>query len=183
MSQSVAIKTSKKKLTKLTTISLNRQISAPLEKVWDVISTPGHLAQCHPFCKENPVENWSGVGSQDTVYFYSGKVLNRYCKAWIKGVGYDLHLTFPNLDTEAEAIFRISSGKDLTNSLLSITLVINVPQYFPWYFRWILSYFILGPALTNYLDSVLKGFDYYITTGKAVSRNQFGSHPFFSPEQ
>ena len=126
------VKPFKKQLIELTTISLSRQIGAPTEKVWDVISTPGHLAQCHPFCEENPVKNWSGVGSQDTVYFYSGNVLNRYCKEWIKGLGYDLHLTFPNLDTEAEAIFRISSGQDVTNSVLSITLVINVPQYFPW---------------------------------------------------
>ena len=181
MTQTITIPRNKK-LIQLTTISLSQKIAAPVKQVWEVISTPGHLAYCHPFCDKNPVENWSGVGSQDTVYFYSGKLLNRYAKEWIKDVGYDLHLTFPNLDTEAEAIFRISPCPEKTNSILSITLIINVPQYFPWYFRLILSYFIMRPSLTKYLDSVLKGFEYYITTRKAVERNQFGSHSFFSYE-
>lgn len=32
-------------------------INAPPNKVWEVISQPGILELCHPFCKSNPVEN------------------------------------------------------------------------------------------------------------------------------
>lgn len=38
----------------------------------------------------------------------------------------------------------------------------------------------IQPALHSYLDAVLKGFEWFITTGKPVSKNQFGSHKWFS---
>ncbi len=171
-----------KKFVQLPTISVSRSIQASSEKVWQVIATPEHLEYCHPFCDKNPAESWSGVGSKDKVYFYSGKVLDRYCREWIEGEGYDLDLTFINLDTQAEARFRISPDSLGNESVLTISLTLKMPAYFPSYFRWILFYLILQPTLKRYLDSVLKGFEYYITTGQPVSRNQFGSNAFFSPE-
>jgi len=74
----------------LTTISLGRHIAAPQDKVWEVISKPGHLSDSHPFCQQNPVEKWPGVNSKDAVHFYSGKVVHRYFHEWINGKGYDL---------------------------------------------------------------------------------------------
>ena len=40
---------------------------------------------------------------------------------------------------------------------------------------------VFGETIVLYLDNVTKGIDYYSTTGKRVRRNQFGSHPIYSP--
>ena len=54
----------------------------------------------------------------------------------------------------------------------------NVPEFI----RWLPYVLRLSPLLSGYLESVLKGLEYYITTGQKVKRNQFGAHPLFSPK-
>jgi len=41
-------------------------------------------------------------------------------------------------------------------------------------------YLIVRPSLTNYINSVMKGLEYYIETNQKVEKNQFGIHKFFS---
>jgi phosphohistidine swiveling domain-containing protein len=41
-------------------VAVVRPIAAPGDKVWEVISMPGNLEHCHPFCAENPVQVWPG---------------------------------------------------------------------------------------------------------------------------
>lgn len=36
-------------------VVMNRSIAASTTEVWEVISAPGYLATCHPFCAANPV--------------------------------------------------------------------------------------------------------------------------------
>ncbi|HLO89370.1 MAG TPA: hypothetical protein VK203_30780 [Nostocaceae cyanobacterium] len=171
-------------LTNLTTISLSRSIAVPSQKVWAVISKPGHLADSHPFCQQNPVEKWPGIGSKDEIYFYSGKIVHRDFYNWIDGEGYDLKLTVQDLDThQVDVKFRITSSSSTeSESILTITLTINaLPNRTPWFVRRFIAHLITRPLLQKYLDSVLKGYEYHITTGQPVKRNQFGSHFMFSP--
>ncbi|MDH3602960.1 MAG: hypothetical protein OEU26_25390, partial [Candidatus Tectomicrobia bacterium] len=37
-----------------------------------------------------------------------------------------------------------------------------------------------GTTIESYLHSVVQGVDYVVTTGQAVRKNQFGSHPIYS---
>ena len=164
------------------TILLSRQIAVSTEKVWEIISQPSHLSYCHPFCQKNPVEKWPGVGSKDTIYFYSGEVATRDFKKWIPGIGYDLELTLQNTGIQVHVEFRISSFfKSPEKSLLQILLeLINISSTSE-SFHSRYSYSLIRYSLNNYLDSVLKGYEHYITTKQATKRNQFGSHPIFSP--
>ena len=41
--------------------------------------------------------------------------------------------------------------------------------------------FRLRPQLRAYLQSVVKGIDWFLTHGEPVRRNQFGTHGWFSP--
>jgi hypothetical protein len=65
---------------------------------------------------------------------------------------------------------------------LTITVFPQVLQQLSVMIRWLPHVVRLRPMLRSYLISVLKGFDWYITTGQPVKRNQFGSHEWFSPE-
>ena len=71
-------------------ITFKKTIAASAQDVWNIISSPGNLEDFHPFCESNPVEKWPGVGSRDTIHYYSGWVLQREFTNWIDGVGYDL---------------------------------------------------------------------------------------------
>lgn len=160
-------------------ISVTRKISAPPEKVWDVISSRGNLAYCHPFCEKNPVEKWPGVGAHDSVHYYSGLVYVRDFTRWFEGVGYDIEVGRKNGRTSLVS-WRVRPERD-SESSLTITIKSHAYQQIPLVLRWFPHHFRLRPMLRSYLSAVLKGFEYYIVTGQPVQRNQFGSHSLFSP--
>ena len=161
-------------------VSATRQIKAPAEKIWAVISSPGNLAHCHPFCKNNPVEKWPGQGSLDTVYYYSGWVYHRQFTEWIDGVGYDLEIGRKK-GSKSIVSWRIHR-KNNSASDLNITVFPQGLQKYSVFIRWLPHFAYLRPMLKSYLISVVKGFEWYITTGELVTRNQFGSHKWFSPD-
>jgi hypothetical protein len=154
-------------------------MGAPADAVWDVISSPGNLAYCHPFCKENPVNRWPGEGAQDVIDYYSGWILVRNFINWLPGTGYDLNIGREG-GRHTQVSWRIEPRQD-ADSTLTITLKTPQLQRLPVAVRWAPHYLYLRPMLRRYLLSVLKGFEFYIKTGQAVERNQFGSHPWFSP--
>lgn len=58
------------------------RINAPSEKVWDIISSPGNLEYCYPFCESNPVDKWPGKESIDYVNYYNGLKYIRKFTDW-----------------------------------------------------------------------------------------------------
>lgn len=75
--------------------------------------------------------------------------------------------------------WRITEEHEGTG-MLTITIYPHALRNITLAIRWLPHMITIKPALQNYLDSVLKGFEWFITTGKPVSKNQFGSHKWFS---
>ena len=67
-----------------------------------------------------------------------------------------------------------------SRSLVTIKIYPNIIQNFPLVIRWFVSLLKITPLLTSYLDSVLNGLNWSIVYNKAVKKNQFGDHPWFS---
>lgn len=157
-------------------------IDAPISSVWDAISKPGNLNKCHPFCKENTVVTWSEEKSVDLIQYYNGRELERIFFLWDEGKGYKLMIGRRG-GRQTEVHWEIESveceGKE--KSLLKITLYLPHLQNIPVLLRWLPHFFYTQPKMKRYLNSVVRGFEYFITTGESVDRNQFGSHPWFSP--
>lgn len=150
------------------------------DQLWRLITRPGNLETCHPFCDRNPVEQWPGVGARDAVHYYSGLVLYRRFTAWVDGVGYDLEIG-KRQGKQSTVQWRIAAvGQN--RSRLAITIQAHDLQHLPLAQRWVRHQTYLRPILKSYLASVLQGFAWYVDTGQSVSRNQFGSHPWFSPD-
>ena len=160
-------------------IPLSRTMAVPAERIWETITTPEVLEQSHPFVDKNPAERWSGVGSRDRIYYYSGMTLTRHITRWIDGVGYDLEATDEQGRT-SRVIWRVHDV-DGASSTLTIAIRPYLFERAPRLLRWLPHHLYLRPLIRHYLDSVLKGFEVYITTGETVRRNQFGSHYVFSP--
>lgn len=162
-------------------VSVEKVIAAPAQEVWDAISRPGNLELCHPFCASNPVQIWPGPSSQDEVHYLSGWVYERQFREWTEGVGYDLE------------IGRGGGGKSLVSwriipiddhgCALRITVCPHALQNVPTVIRWIPYVLWLRPLLRKYLDSVVRGFEWYVIRHEAVPKNAFGTHPWFSARQ
>lgn len=159
-------------------VTANKTIAASRQKIWETITSPGNLESCHPFCEKNPVTNWPGVGGRDTIYYYSGWVLHRKFTDWIEGIGYDLTIGREG-GKDSFVSWRITEEmENLSN--LQITIFPHALQKIPAAFRWAPHLLYIRPALQSYLESVVKGFDWFITTGTPVTKDQFGSHKWFS---
>lgn len=159
-------------------VAVSRRIDARPQKIWSTITKPGNLNDCHPFCEKNPVYEWPGVGSKDGIHYYSGWVMQREFVNWIDGVGYDLTIGRKG-GRKSYVSWRITQEQD-NISTLSITIYPHILQNIPVAIRWIPHIVSIRPSLGRYLESVVKGFERFITTGKPVSKNQFGSHKWFS---
>ena len=156
-------------------------IAASSSSVWNAISTPGNLELCHPFCASNPVQKWPGPDSVDEVHYLSGWVYVREFCNWTDGIGYDLNIGRKG-GGQSFVSWRISEI-DENNCTLSITVQPHALQTLPVAIRWLPHFARLRPALQRYLDSVVRGFEWYVTRGIAVPRNQFGRHPWFSADR
>ncbi len=156
-------------------------IAASAEKVWAAISAPGNLEPCHPFCASNPVEVWPGENARDEVHYLSGWVFERRFLRWFEGVGYDLEIGRRGGETSLVS-WRITSLESHA-CVLRIAVYPYALQSVPVVLRWIPHNLRLRPILRSYLSSVIRGFEWYVTRGEPVPRNQFGSHPWFSGPQ
>lgn len=157
---------------------MKRKMAAPAAAIWELISRPGNLELCHPYCASNPVHAWPGPDSRDEIHYLSGWVYERRFRDWIDGVGYDLDIGRPGGETSF-VTWRISPV-DARNCRLRITVCSHALQAVPALIRWIPHVLWLRPKLRTYLDSVLRGFEWYAIRGEPVPRNAFGKHPWFS---
>jgi hypothetical protein len=160
-------------------VHLARTIRAPAAEVWKVISTAGQLNKYHPYCEENKVFKWPGVGSRDGVKYHSGFYMQRDFFSWREGAGYDLEIGPPPRKTawiswnirylgEAESELSITVTPILESHLLETTKKSFVETYF-------------GKSIEIYLDSLLRGVEQFVTTGHEVKARQFGAHPVYAP--
>jgi hypothetical protein len=146
-----------------------------------VISTPGYLERCHPFCERNPVRRWASDDAEDMIHYYGGRVLQRRFTAWLEGTGYDLVVVDTAGVEQASVRWRIEPESD-TTCRLSVSLRLIFLDQLPTAIRWASYRLVVRPRMKRYLEAVVAGVVHYAETGEPVVRNQFGSHPWFSPE-
>lgn len=159
-------------------VSSSIKIKASSKQVWEVISKPGNLGLCHPFCESNPVEQWPGNQSIDYVHYYNGLKYQRIFTSWIDGVGYDLLIGRVN-GRQSKILWRIHKSDD-TSCELRITVYPHRISRYQNVLRPYIFQFYVRPMLRKYLSSVLKGFQWYTIQRQPVQKNQFGVHKWFS---
>lgn len=156
-------------------------VAAPRTDVWAAISPAGNLTNIHPFCERNEVNVWDGARSRDHVYYYSGVHYQREFCDWLDGVGYDLVLGPPGART-ALVRWRITpSDGDTNGSDFTIKVVALLRDDVPATEREHYAEHMIRRPLPSYLDSVVRGTGYFAETGTPVRKNQFGTHPIYSP--
>jgi hypothetical protein len=161
-------------------IVAHRSIDASAHEVWTVISSPGYLEECHPFCTANPVHEWPGPDAADTIEYHNGRIVQRRFTTWLDGTGYDLEVCDDN-GPLASVWWRITAEN--VGSALAITLIPRMLDAKPAVVRSLAYALAIRPLMRRYLGSVVRGVEWRVTTGEPVQRNQFGSHVWFSPRR
>jgi hypothetical protein len=142
------------------------------------MATPGALTRYHPFCAENSVESWPGVGSRDTIRYRSGLRLHRRFTSWDEGRGYELEIGNSRTGTSRVRWELVATGAE--ESELNIRIWPAALSGYPAVLQPALRRWYLLPVLRRYLRCVLRGLDHYLTTGTDVVPDQFGRVRFFS---
>lgn len=154
-----------------------KSISCDINALWEVISSPSSLELFHPFCKKNKIIRWSKEDSIDQIEYLNGLVFERKFFEWEDYKGYKLYIHQIG-KPKSRVSWKIQSDNDKSIIKISVSpylfnsghKVLNVIPY----------YIFTRPFLSSYLDSVTSGLKYYLEQGKVVSKNQFGSHIWFS---
>ena len=160
--------------------SIRQELTFPVSKaeLWEMISRPGNLNECHPLCRTNEALEWQEGSHQDRLVYLNGRTYVRQFINWNIGEGYDLIIGEVD-GPQSYVVWELSEQGENTSSL-SIT----VYPYLLENLNPVLSYlpFILyiKPKLSTYLKSVVKGFAYYAEHKQAVPRNHWGRHSWFS---
>jgi hypothetical protein len=142
------------------------------------MATPGGVARYHPFCSGNPVATCRGVGAQDAIHYLSGLVLHRRITVWEEGHAYELEIGNAGWPVSHVRWELVATGAE--ESELTISIWPSAFVGYPSALRYALHRCYLVPLLRRYLDAVIRGLDYYVTTGRDVAPNQFGRVWHFS---
>ena len=157
------------------TCSINLEFDK--EKVWSIISKPGHLNEVHPFCKSNKVIIWPGKKSIDKLVYLNGLTYKREFYSWEKSKGYSLFIG----EKEKEQSYVVWEIFDINESnYLKITVYPYILRDMPKLISYLPYKFIVIPTLESYLKSVIRGVNYYLTTKNKTPKNYFGYHKWFS---
>ena len=161
-------------------VRLARVIQAPAADVWMAISKGGQLNKYHPYCQENKVFKWPGVGSKDGVLYYSGLYFERDFMYWRDGEGYDLQIGPPPRKT-AWISWNVRPLGDAECELcLTVTPILESHLFEATKKAYVQTYF--GKSIEVYLDSLLQGTEYFVMTGKEVRPAQYGTHRVYAPQ-
>ena len=165
-------------LSKSHSVSKSMDLDRGIEQVWELISSPGHLLKCHPFCKTNEALIWGDHGHKDELVYLNGLTYIRDFLRWSPNEGFDL------LIGEEGGPQSFVDWKLIPISENSCKLTITVFPYLYVGRNRIFSLLLHGlyvrPRLERYLRSVLSGIDYVLRYREEVPRNHFGRHPWFS---
>ena len=159
---------------------IHQEFTFPFGKtqLWELISRPGNLNDCHPFCKENEALDWDGSNHIDRLEYLNGMTYIRQFLNWNEGEGYDLIIGEDN-GPQSYVVWQITERDDKKSSL-SITVYPYLLANLNKALSFLPFVLYIRPKLRTYLKSVLGGFAYYAEHDQPVPRNHWGKHSWFS---
>ena len=150
------------------------KFNKPKQTIEDAIKKPGCLEDFHPFCASNKALSWPGDNSIDELVYLNGVRYKRRFFNWSEN-GYDLEIG----GSKRKSIVNwVISGNEI-NSSLRVRINPDI-LYKNSFIKWIAWNLYIKFMIQSYINHVIKGFKFYIETGKKVQSNQFGKHRWFS---
>ncbi len=159
-------------------VSSSKVFRIKKKELWDLISSPGVLKLCHPFCKSNEVIHWGPDNYSDELIYLNDLKYIRKFQNWNPLEGYDLLIGKLN-GLQSYVLWELNE-LDKNNCSLKITVFPYLFTNLGKVFSFLPFMLYVKPRLKKYLNSVLSGFEYYLLNDEEVPRNCFGKHKWFS---
>ena len=98
-------------------ISCSLIINFNVDHLWELISSPGYLEKCHPFCKTNNVIDWDDKKHMDKIVYVNGIEYIRDFIDWNPKKGYSLIIGKKGADIEKikKSISKITASEVTVN--------------------------------------------------------------------
>ena len=159
-------------------IQRNISINRTADKVWQLLSKPGHLELFHPFCKKNEPIVWKeDLPKKDILIYYNGLEFEGEFLSWIPKKEFELKIG--KKDAKKSIVKWILNSNNKTTHL-SIVVTPYTSSKIPRVLYPIMFYFIIKPKLKDYLDNVLMGCKYHLEENANIKFNQFGYNSWFT---
>ena len=158
-------------------VSYEIKINSSKEKLWDLISSPGHLNLFHPFCKKNKAINWNKNEKKDILIYLNGLKYIREFYKWDEDYGYSLLIGKENGEKSKVEWKILSRNNKVFLNIKVFPYIFHNKNKLVYLFYY---YFFIKPMLKKYLSSVLRGINWYLKNKKPVPKNKFGKHSWFS---
>ena len=71
-------------------VTASKKLDHDIEVVWALVSSPGNLLECHPFCRSNEAIEWGDGSFSDVLTYLNGRRYVRRFRQWRPREGYDL---------------------------------------------------------------------------------------------
>ena len=94
-------------------VTVSVSINASKRDTWQIISRPGNLEDCHPFCESNSVIRWGDANSKDTIKYYNGIIFTRLFVNWYENDGYG---------TFTQRSISTTGMSEITNTIIAVDL-------------------------------------------------------------
>jgi hypothetical protein len=101
------------------------------DHLWYFLSQPGHLKNITAAYKDHYSDQWTGVGSQDTIVYKNGATRQRSVSKWISRKLIAMQVTDPTSNNPSSVAWEILDGKQPDCCCLSITISTNAYQTIP----------------------------------------------------
>lgn len=145
-----------------------------IDVVWDVVSSKNALELYHPFCLKNDLIERE---KKDELIYLNGLTYIREFTTWKPNQGFELCIGKKN-GKKSKVLWELqamNSGCEIQISIFPYRTNKIAKLMYPF-----VNFFMIKPKLKKYLESVLKGLEYYLDHKVKVEKNQFGEHPWFS---
>ena len=159
-------------------VNSTRKMKISASRLWEGITSNGHLAVSHPYVQHHRHEEGMCLGAKDIIVYLNGLTFERKFIAWEEEVGYSLRIGRPQGKSRSLVVWRIQSlGPN--ESSLSITVYPDFLRTWPLWLRWVVFRIKANKPLKNYLEAVTFGIKHWLETGTAVRRSEFPNHTWF----
>ncbi len=154
----------------MATITINRTVDAPLDRVWALLSDFGSIHRYHPGVESSPITDGtpsSGVGSERVCNLYDGNHLTERVTESVQGKRLAIEVVDSSMPMKtAGGTFVLQpAGPNRTEVAMTMEYVLKFGPL-----GMLMDKLVLERSMTRSLDALLAGLDHHAQTGELIEQ-------------
>ena len=151
-------------------VAVTKDVNAPAERVWEVISDYGGVHKFHPMVKTSPIltKNARGLGAKRRCEFYDRTSVVEEITKWDEGKSISVVLSEASMPLKrANATIRISP---INGDSSEVTLAMDYDVKYGSMGK-LMDMLMMRRMMQKMFFKVLKGLEHHVVTGELIGEN------------